>query len=360
MSANSETFSESATELLLCNQRKPSQIQTKRVPKVKRRVREGFEQRVPRGTQQRGAREALGICACDKQFADYSNVKQVRACYTVETTCDNNNDGGNACVPCPDDSCCVSECVGGFPLPSPSPCCATTEKCCGCSCSAPQALPPPIIHKCPPPKGQVLKLQLIDPCDEDVCKWSLCQDECGSGALLVQAFGCDKALLDCDGNLNLLGKLETTALCLAPNAATPDKQWRIIHNPESDALQFDCIDRNDAPVPANFYSPQSVFLTKTGALVQGSTEVTFTAAFNCFTLPSEDLPATVLVLNPTALAGKTLKIGAGLHNAQHLTVVNVHGASLDVDLDGKLKTLAGESLLQAVWSSDVQKWICSA
>ena len=349
MSATKDVCATDATPLTVCNLRKPSQIQSKKTSVPKRRVRSGLEQRQPRQSGQSDSVNSLGICACDKSFVDYCGVKQVRACYEVEQKA-----SASSCAKCPVADCATAD--EAFPLPSPSPCCQPAQNCCDCACQQ-RPLPPPVIHRCPPPKGKVLKLSLIDPCDKSLCKWSISQDDCGSGALLFKALDCDKALLDCDGNLNLLGKLEATGFCFAPDVDTPDQQWRIVSNAETDVLQIDCIDRTDPP-PNNFYSAQSVYLNKTGVLVQGSAKVDYTAAFDCFEIASADVPATVMVHNTSLLPGKTLKVGAGLYEAQHLTIVNVDNVSVDANMDGNVKEIAGESLLQAVWSSTASKWIC--
>lgn len=183
-------------------------------------------------------------------------------------------------------------------------------------------------------------------------------DKCGSNSLLFQCDECDKALLDCDGNLNLLGKLESTALCLAPVPATPTKQWCFMPNPSSGALQLDCIDRT-APLPSDEQTPQTISFTKAGAVVQSASDVTFAAPIVFFPFASAALPATILVHNPLLLAGKQVKIDAGAYNGQTVTVVNVDAVALQVVLDGAVKNLAGESLLTAVWSNVAAKWTAS-
>jgi hypothetical protein len=80
-------------------------------------------------------------------------------------------------------------------------------------------------------------------------------------------------------------------------------------------------------------------------------------SINIFPFNSNALPANIIVHNPLLLTSKTVRINAGVFNGQTVTIVNVDTVAINVDFFGAtLKTLAGEKLLIAVWSSVSNKW----
>lgn len=244
-----------------------------------------------------------------------------------------------------------------FPLPCPPPCCKPEPKrCCGnCNCSAP-APPPFVIHQCPaPPKqtAKVDKLCFVDPCNKALCKWCISQDGTGSKSLLIQADGEDKALLDCDGNLNLLGAVETTSLCFAPIEEQPEQQWKVVQNPETGFLHILCGEIGEEP---DFESQTDIVLTKCGVLVQSVAEVNVSGEDECYLM--EKLAGTVLVLNESEEQDKKLELLDGEANGQCVTIVNVNAVELIIEHESLSKTVAGESSQKLIWSSTAQKWTC--
>jgi len=103
-------------------------------------------------------------------------------------------------------------------------------------------------------------------------------------------------------------------------------------------------------------TPQSISFTNAGAIVQSTTDVTFTASINIFPFSSNALPANIIVHNASLLTGKTVRINAGVFNGQTVTIVNVDNIAITVDLFGVTKTLAGSAVLIAVWSTVSNKW----
>jgi len=329
------------------NLRKPSQIKSWRPQKqAGRRVRAG--------------------CKVSK------NVAVCRPLCNAPAPCD-----CGACYPdCNDDAECSDSCVTRDLPPvcyptecketKTNPCCCCPSyqdgDCCDCACT-----PTPTPDCCPldsckaPRQVKLEKLEFIDPCDCTLCRWSISPDNCGSDSLLVQFDGCDKALLDADGNLHLLGKIEATQLCVAPTEEHPDKQWRVAQNTVSGALQFDCVE-TASPLPSDATTPETVQITKSGVVVQSTATVTFTGAFNCFTLETDTLPATVIVLNPSLLVGKKLKVPAGSVNGQMINIAHAHAVDMDICFEGAVApplVLSGPTLLSAVWSADAAMWIAS-
>ena len=336
----------SKTELLLPSNlsRSASQITNRAVVDNKQRVRSNVG--IPPVSNPLSAFEALGIPTGCKGFPDYNQIKQVRACFDILPGANDDN----ACVRCP--SPCPEPC--GFPLPSPSPCCQQPKQSCcgGCQCPPPQPPPPPCDPKCP---KCFKEISFVDPCDEKKCKWTIKPDECGRNVLVFQCDGKDVAVLDCDGNLILLGSEEATKYCLAPLEDCLDKQWCFKTNPTNKALQFDCEDRNN-PLEGDETTPKTILFTKSGSIIESTSDVTFDANINCFLFNSDNLPATIIVLNPSLLANKSVKLAAGAFNGQTVQIVNVNSVAISVDLNGTIKNLAGGTVMIAVWSSAAGKW----
>lgn len=341
-----KTGKQAGTELLLPNNlsRNASQITNRVVVDNKQRVRAGVG--APPVAHHLSAFEALGISTDCKAFPDYNPVKQVRACFEILPGANDDS----TCVRCP--SPAPEPC--GFPLPSPSPCCQPKQTCCGgCQCPPPPP-PPPCDHKCKPCEC-LKKLQFVDPCDEKKCKWTIKPDECGKNVLVFQYDGKDVAILDSNGNFILLGSEEATKYCLAPLEDCLEKQWCFKTNPTSKALQFDCEDRNQ-PLEGDATTSKTILFTKSGSIVESTSNVTFDNSINCFLFNTDNLPATIFALNPSLLTSKSVKLSAGAFNGQTVKIVNVYSVAISVDLNGNVKTLAGETVMVAVWSSAANRW----
>lgn len=339
---------QSATELLLpMNLSRPaSQITNRVVIDTKRRVRSGVDQQIPPIAQPLSAFDALGIQTGCKSFPDYGCLKQVQACFNILPGA--NDDA--ACVRCPSPP--IEPC--SFPLPSPSPCCQPKKECCQCP-----PLPPQCNHKCEHkcvPCDKFAKIKFIDPCDEKTCRWTIMPDECGHDLLIIQCDGHDVATIDCNGNLKLLGGQEATKYCLAPLEDSVEKQWCFKTNPGNNALQFDCEDRNHV-LEGDEITTKTILFTKSGSIIESTTDATFDANINCFLFNTDSLPATIIVHNPSDLLDKSVKLSDGAFNGQTVTIVNVDATPITVNLNGILKTLNGDSIMIVVWSSVSGKWI---
>ncbi len=344
---NCKSSTKAPSELLLPANlsRNASQITNRVVFDNKRRARDGITQ--PPVAHPQSAFEALGISTGCKAFPDYGPIKQVRACYEILPGANDDS----SCVQCPEpipEPC-------GFPLPSPSPCCQPKQNnCCGgCQCPPP-CPPPPCEHKCVP-CDKLKQLCLLDPCNEKFCRWVIKPDECGKDVLVFQCDGKDVAILTCGGDFKLLGAQEATKYCLAPLEASLDKQWCFKTNPTTGALQFDCENRND-PLVDDAITPKTISFTKSGSIIESSTDVTFDANINCFLFNTESIPATIIALNPSLLANKSVKLSDGAYNGQTVQIVNVNSVAISVDLNGIIKNLPGEKVMILVWSTAAGKW----
>ena len=242
-----------------------------------------------------------------------------------------------------------------FPLPCPLPCAKPP-------CKPAHECPPPfVIQQCPAlPKGvaKVDKLCFTDPCNRALCKWCISQDGSCGKALVFQADGCDKALLDCDGNLSLLGKLESTALCVAPDVNFPDNRWCFSQDTESGSLQLVFGDANDCDDENGEENLYPITFTRCGVVVQSVSQVDVTGEQECFEL--EKLTATVMVFNAAEDANKKIKLPDGEVNGQCVTVVNVDDAAVDVchASFAEPKTVPGEGSQKFMWIAAANKWMC--
>ena len=339
---------QSSNQLLLPKNisRSASQISNVPQPWKNDRVRSGVG--LPSITKQLDRFETLGISNVHHSFSDYNNVKQVRACYEIETQSETN------CEKCPCPPKIQNTCV--LPLPSPAPCCPTPcchpHKCCADSHCLPPPPPPPLCKLIVCDKFK--ELSFLDPCDKKKCRWTIKPDECGKNVLVFQCDGKDVALLHCNGDLVLLGAQEATKYCFAPLQDCADKQWCLKTNSDTKSLQFDFEDRN-SPLEPDASTTKSIIFTTCGTLIESTSDVSFTADIHCFSFQS-DLPASIIAANPLLLLNKTIKIGPGLYNGQKINIVNIDSVEIFVDLNGIVKNLTGEKILTAIWSNAANKW----
>lgn len=234
-----------------------------------------------------------------------------------------------------------------YPLLPPLPHCGASPSCEPCDPKIPSSaccypcrcspLPPPTKSDC----CKVKKLQFLDPCNDTVCKWQIAPDECGSDSLVVRCDGKDVALLGCNGDLLLLGKVDTTKICVV---GSEDVRWQISANEATGALEIQCGDGTP------------VLISKSGSIVSPHTDVTFSTAAGCQHIPF--VPAGIIVHNPSLYADNKLKLDNGSFNGQRILIVNVNAVAFTLEAGTLSKIVAGETSLELVWVTTLSQWIC--